>query len=98
MTGKVRTVISVNSPLPQKIDLGFWVIDVRYVGEKRIREEVECEPDEETPEGAWCTDEDTIYILRSLSLARKRYVICHELIHAALDLRDGLARAKDVPK
>ncbi len=89
--------MSFRGPLPQKIDLGFWVITVHYVGEKRIREEGDCEPGDETPEGLWLTDDDTIYILRSLSLARKRYVLCHEMIHAMVDVRDGLARNSDVP-
>jgi Zn-dependent peptidase ImmA (M78 family) len=89
----------ISKALPRKIDLGFWIIDVKYVGERRIREEAECEDDDETPDGAWQTEHDTIYVLRTLSAARKRYTICHELVHAMIDIQDGIAReGKDFPK
>ena len=83
--------------LPKKIDLAFWRIDIKYVGEKRMREESDCDPSDHTPDGLWDSENDSIYILRTLSLARKRYIICHELIHAMVDCRDGLARNADLP-
>jgi hypothetical protein len=80
------------SPLPRKIDLCFVVVHIKYVQEKRMREEAECEDDDPTPEGMWDTDTDTIWVLKRQSRRKMRNVILHELVHAALDLRDGDVR------
>jgi len=99
VNGKRTGVISAKSPLPKQVDLGFAVVHVKYVGDKKLREEGECEDDEATPEGLWVDIDDTIYIRKSMSLARKRYIILHELVHAMIDLRDQFAReGKDIPK
>ena len=76
------------SPLPKKIDLGFALITVRYVGAKRMRDEGECEEGDLTPEGLWDTDHDTIWVLKQ-SRKSMQVIICHELVHAAMDLRDA---------
>lgn len=36
-------------------------------------------------DGAWNVDIKTIYILKSLPITRKRYILAHELGHAWLD-------------
>jgi len=70
---------------PTFIDLRFVKIIVEVVPRTRMREEGECEPDDITPEGLWDFDTDTIYVGKWLSAMRKRQVLLHELVHAALD-------------
>lgn len=50
-----------------------------------MRDAVECEVGDE-PDASWDVDEMTIYLVRTLPERRKRYVLCHELQHAAADL------------
>jgi Zn-dependent peptidase ImmA (M78 family) len=71
--------------LPRKIDFGLAVIYLRQVGARAMREEADCENDDPTPDGLWDAEADTIYLLRTLSLKRKREVLFHELVHAAVD-------------
>jgi Zn-dependent peptidase ImmA (M78 family) len=85
--------------LPKKIDLCYYLIHVKYVTTGRLKDITDWEEGDDAVEGAWMFDDDTIYVDRSLSKARKRYTISHELIHAAADIRDALAReGKDYPK
>jgi hypothetical protein len=72
-------------PLPRRIDFGLAVIHLRQVGVKEIREEADCEADDPTPDGLWDAAAETIFVLRRLSLKRKREVLFHELVHAAVD-------------
>lgn len=74
--------------LPNKLDLGLALIHIRLVAKGEMREEAECEEDDPTPEGLWADDEDTIFVGKWLSAKRKREVLFHELIHAAIDLRE----------
>ena len=76
---KLRTAI------PLTIDLRFAIIHITQLTKAAMREEAECDPDEYTPEGLWDVGEDTIYVGRWLSPTRKRQVLMHELVHAALD-------------
>lgn len=72
-------------PLPRKLDFGIAVIHINLVGVKEMREVCDAEADEPTPDGCWDADTDGIYILRKLSHKRKREVLFHELVHAAVD-------------
>jgi Zn-dependent peptidase ImmA (M78 family) len=76
--------------LPKYIRFGFHQILVEQVTEEFMREEADCEDDEETPEGLWATDVDTVFILKNLSRHKKRYYLMHECIHACLDLMDSI--------
>lgn len=71
--------------LPRKIDFGIAIINIKLVSQKEMREAAECESEDFTPDGCWDADTDCIYILKKLSLKRKREVLFHELVHAAID-------------
>lgn len=72
--------------IPRSIRLPFgYTVKVAQVTRAEMRTEVECESGDE-PDASWDVDEMTIYLLRSLPITRKRYVLCHELQHAAADL------------
>jgi Zn-dependent peptidase ImmA (M78 family) len=86
-------------PIPKTIDLGFHLIHVRMVSKKEVRAEEKEEGSSATwdgydrdiwelPGGWWEPEVDEICIGKWLTNAQKRYVLCHELVHAALDLRD----------
>lgn len=71
--------------IPRTIRLPFgYTIRVVQVTRAEMRVEVECDADE--PDASWDVDEMVIYLVRSLPERRKRYVLCHELQHAAADL------------
>lgn len=82
--------------IPRTIHLPFgYTVKVRQVTRPEMRDAVD--DDEELPDGCWSVDDRTIYLLRSLSAARKRYLLAHELVHAAHDaahqqLNDGTGR------
>lgn len=71
--------------LPKKVDFGIAVIHIQQVAVKEMREAADCEEDEITPDGCWVAEDDTIYILKKLPLKKKRTVLFHEMIHAAVD-------------
>jgi Zn-dependent peptidase ImmA (M78 family) len=71
--------------IPRVIRLPFgYVVQVRQVTVKEMQDALDDEDD--VPDGAWISDDMTIYLRRTLTMARKRYVLCHELQHAAADL------------
>ncbi len=70
---------------PRRIDIGFARFPIRLLTKKRIREEAECDADDPTPDGLWDSDSETIFVGRWLSPTKRREVILHELVHAALD-------------
>jgi Zn-dependent peptidase ImmA (M78 family) len=75
----------VSHRIPRSVRLPFgYAIRVMQVTRAEMRDAAECEADE--PDGCWDADEKVIYLLRSLPITRKRYVLCHELQHAAADL------------
>lgn len=72
--------------IPETIRLPFgFAIKVRQISTTEMAEEAECAPDD-APDGLWDSESRTIYIKRSLPVTRRRYVLCHELEHAATDL------------
>jgi len=71
--------------LPKRIDFGVAVIHIQQVTPTRMRDECDAEADEPTPDGLWDCSSDTIYILKKLPLKRKREVLFHEMVHAAMD-------------
>lgn len=71
--------------LPKKIDFGVAVVHVHQVTIPEMRDIMEAEPGEATADGCWDAETDGIYILKKLSLKRKREVLFHELVHAAVD-------------
>jgi len=72
-------------PLPSKIDFGIAVIHIHQVGVKEMKELAEVEDGDPIPDGCWDADTDGIYILRKLSARRKKEVLFHEMVHAAVD-------------
>lgn len=72
-------------PLPRKVDFGIAVIHIHMVSVKEMKELAEVEDGEFVPDGCWDADTDGIYILRKLSAKRKREVLFHEMVHAAVD-------------
>jgi hypothetical protein len=85
-------VKKITGPIPKYIDFGFHKILIQVIGTARMREEAECQEGEETPEGLWDTDIDTIFLLRGMSRKKQRYYLMHEAVHAALDLMDSIDR------
>lgn len=71
--------------LPKKIDFGIAVIHIHQVTPAQMREICDAEFGEATPDGCWDADTDGIYLLKKLSQKRKREVLFHELVHAAVD-------------
>jgi Zn-dependent peptidase ImmA (M78 family) len=82
-----------NFPIPTQIDLGFTLLHIKQVTKKEMEREIddwEAKDEFELPKGLWDPAEDTIYIGKWLKMKDKRWVLLHELQHAALDLRDML--------
>ncbi len=71
--------------LPKKIDFGIAVIHIQQVTPAQMRDECDLDVGEGVPDGMWDADTDTIYILKGLPLKRKREVLFHEMVHAAMD-------------
>jgi Zn-dependent peptidase ImmA (M78 family) len=71
--------------IPSVVDFGLAVIHIRQVTVAEMRDECDAEADEITPDGLWDAESDTIFLLRKLSRRRKREVLFHELVHAAVD-------------
>lgn len=72
--------------IPAIVDFGLGKVHVETVSRDRMREIADCEPTDETPDGAWDTDLDTIYLGSWLRGAKLRRVFWHELVHAVIDL------------
>lgn len=71
--------------LPSRIDFGVAILNVRQLSVKDMRLEADCDEYDPTPDGLWDSEQDTIFMLRRLSQRKKREVLAHELIHAAVD-------------
>lgn len=72
--------------LPRKVDLGLMLVHLERVSHAVMRSETDCDPDDETPDGAWMgVDDGRILLLKSLRGANLRRVFCHELKHALID-------------
>lgn len=64
-------------------------IEIRQVSSKELKDLLD--EDEGEADGLWDADTRTIYILKTLPLKRKRYVLWHELLkHAAADVEHEL--------
>ena len=73
--------------IPRTIRLPFgYTVKVVQVTVAGMREALDCDSEDDTPDGAWIVDDMTIYLLSRLPITRRRYVLCHELQHAAADL------------
>jgi Zn-dependent peptidase ImmA (M78 family) len=83
----------VNRRIPRTIRLPFgYTIRVEQVTKREMEDECG-----EFLDGAWMAECRTIYLRRSLTITRKRYVLCHELQHAVADLthqhlNDGIGK------
>jgi Zn-dependent peptidase ImmA (M78 family) len=74
--------------LPKRVDFGFAVCHIELMDKRRMRELAECEEDDNTPEGLFDGDMDTVYVGKWLRSRRKREAFMHELAHFCLDWRD----------
>lgn len=74
--------------IKRRVDLGLAVIEIEWHGEKAMREEGDCEPDDPTPEGLWDVEGDRILLHEALKRKprRARRIYLHELAHAVNDL------------
>ena len=82
-------------PIPHEVDLGAFLIRVRLISKREMMEETEHEdPTTNLPHGYWDPEEEMICIAKWISLTEQRWVLLHELGHAALDLRDFYDRRK----
>lgn len=69
---------------PRRVVLPFgWVITVRLVTDAEMLDALE---EEDLVDGLWLVEEKAILIRCSLPVRRLRYILTHELIHAAVDL------------
>ena len=72
--------------LPTRISLPFgYAVTVKQVSDTEMLEEQEEEERAEVVDGLWDVDNRTIFVRRSLSLRRKRYILGHEMCHALAD-------------
>jgi Zn-dependent peptidase ImmA (M78 family) len=71
--------------LPKKVDFGVAVINIVQCTPTQMADECDIDQGDSVPDGAWDADTDTIYILKRLPLQRKREVLFHEMVHAAVD-------------
>jgi Zn-dependent peptidase ImmA (M78 family) len=74
--------------LPYYVDFGIAKAKIELIDKRKMREEAECEEDDNTPEGLCDTDLDIVYVGNWLRKRRKREVLMHELAHFCLDWRD----------
>lgn len=83
----------MSRPLPTILDFGCHVIHIHYVSKKRMAEETDWDPDDglALADGAWVAEDDAIYIGKWLPLKTQRITLFHEIVHAALDLREWMA-------
>jgi hypothetical protein len=74
--------------IKRRIDLGPAVLTVEWADEAAMRDFLEAEADEETPDGCW-DDEGKRILLHVRLKKRPRYarqILLHEVAHAVLDL------------
>lgn len=69
------------APLPRTIPLPWgYVAKVKLVPAKECKEE-----NGEILDGWWDSDTQTIYVKKTLPIARRRYMVGHEFNHAVID-------------
>lgn len=74
--------------IKRKLDLGVQIVHVVWLTEAAMRDEAECDEDEDTPDGLW-DDEGMRILLHKRLIKTPRYarqIYLHEIGHAALDL------------
>lgn len=74
--------------LPKSVRFPFgYVCRVKQVTTTEMKQlaDVESSDADDIPDGLWEVDTQTIYIIKSLPVRRKRYVLGHELAHAFFD-------------
>lgn len=78
-------------PLPKRIIFPFgYVVQVLQVPDSEMLTISEEDEKDQVCDGLWLVDSLTIYIRKSLSITRKRYVLCHEAQHALNDIMHAL--------
>lgn len=78
-------------PLPKKIVFPFgYVVSVLQVPDSQMLTISEEDEKDQVCDGLWLVDILTIYIRKSLSITRKRYVLLHESQHALNDIMHAL--------
>lgn len=74
---------------PRRVTLPFgYVVRVKEVTDGEMREMDDA--DERTSDGCWDIETRTIYLVKTLSPRRKRYILAHELFHALIDYEHHL--------
>lgn len=69
---------------PKRLTLPFgYTVAIKEVTDGEMRDMDDC--DVRTSDGCWDVDSRTIYIVKTLSPRRKRYILGHELFHALID-------------
>lgn len=71
---------------PTRIHLPFgYVVKVRRVTSREMAKLAESVGGEGGLDGLWDDSRQTIYIRKTLSMKRQRYILWHELVHALAD-------------
>lgn len=72
---------------PKSIRLPFgFVVRVVRLPRDAFRLATEWEEGEQELDGCWSYEDMAIYLDASVPVTRQRYMLCHEVAHAALDL------------
>lgn len=71
---------------PARLDLWYGSIALRKIDRAAMRDLAGCDPGDETPDGCWDTDTETIYLGDWLRGAALRRVFWHEMVHAVIDM------------
>lgn len=75
--------------LPKRLTLPFgYVVAIKEVTDGEMRDLDDA--DVRTSDGCWDAASRTIYIVKTLSPRRKRYILGHELFHAVVDYQHHL--------
>lgn len=75
--------------LPKSLTLPFgYRVSIKEVTDGEMRDLDDA--DERESDGCWDATTRTIYIVKTLSPRRKRYILGHELFHAVVDFQHHL--------
>ena len=75
--------------LPKSLSFPFgYRVAIREVTDGEMRELDD--EDERSSDGCWAVQTRTIYIVKTLSPRRKRYILGHEMFHALIDYQHHL--------
>lgn len=84
--------------IPQHVDLPFgFRVYIRRISPAEMADRLDDEEGESiVAAGFWDYDEATIYLDKTLPIAKQRYILAHELLHAVNDwvhhlLNNGVA-------